>query len=282
MGLTTLEGMRPRSAEGQAGTRSWIDAPLDGSSLPLGPVEVVSHSTSSVGLAQIELTVDGMPATVEQVAVGQGILLTARQTWEPTAAGNYTLMVRAREPSGGWGDHAKVVVTVGGAPTPTRTPRLLLTPTSTPRARAAAGASPTATLGAAATAEPTGTLEATTTAEPTGTPESTPAEQSVRTPVPTDPPPTRDVPTQPSDPTAPPTAVHREPEVSTVPPTDTAKPLPTDTPVPTPTSTPVPPTAVPTATRVPTATLPRIIVPPKVPQVTLPTPTPTLRTKDLR
>lgn len=124
-------------AAAAAGTRSWIDAPLNGSNLPLAAVEVVSHSTNPGGISKVELSVDGaIVGTAANSDMGQ-TLLVARMEWKPSAPGNYTIMVRAQDSSGNWGSHAKSVVTIAGIAqtiTPTVTPKTTVTstPTATP------------------------------------------------------------------------------------------------------------------------------------------------------
>src|SRR3990172_5187562 len=53
---------------GGAGPRTWIDAPLDGKTLPLGPVVVRSHAASEEGTAQAALLVNGAQVRVDQAA----------------------------------------------------------------------------------------------------------------------------------------------------------------------------------------------------------------------
>ena len=113
--------------------RSWIDAPLAGSSLSLGEVEVVSHSASTAGVAQVELSVDGDVVATDPVSEAGATLSTQRQSWKPSGPGNYTLAVRAKGGKGSWGEPSRVVITIGGEPTSTPTPIAVATQPLPPR-----------------------------------------------------------------------------------------------------------------------------------------------------
>ncbi len=142
------------------GLKAWIDAPLDGSTIPLAPYEVVSHGTDPGGISQVELSINGGVFKTDS-APGH-TLVTMRQMWTPPGPGNYTLMVRAQA-GGGWSDYAKAVVTVAGATaTPTPSPARSASPTATPSRPASATATGTPT----ATASPLPPAGITFTADP--------------------------------------------------------------------------------------------------------------------
>ncbi len=102
----------------QSKPQSWIDEPLDGSALPLAPVDVISHSSDSAHIVLIELAVNGVVMRSNPNTASAQTLVTMHQAWEPNAPGNYTLQVRAQNSSGAWGEYASAVVTIGGAGTP--------------------------------------------------------------------------------------------------------------------------------------------------------------------
>ena len=159
--------------------RSWIDAPLPGSTVPLGPVEVVSHSSHPEGIAQVELSVNGtVVASQASPDPGQS-LVTTQQRWQPGGPGRYVLRVRARDGAGTWGASAQAEVTVKGedptataTPLPTATPAPTPAPTATPLPTAIAPRAATATA-APPTAQPAAT--AVSAPQPTPAPVSKPA-----------------------------------------------------------------------------------------------------------
>jgi hypothetical protein len=113
--------------------KAWIDAPLDGSALPLAPYNVVSHATSPYGIASFELSVNGQVYRLDDLpADQQGMNLAfIYQEWLPPAPGLYHLSVRAVDLNGDFGFPDDVNVEVEGMvegkddvpmPTPTDTP----------------------------------------------------------------------------------------------------------------------------------------------------------------
>ncbi len=119
-------------------TQSWIDAPLNNSTLPLAPVKVISHSSDPASITQVELSVNGAVIRTDSNQDTSQTLVTMSQDWTPSAPGTYTLQVRAQNTAGHWSDYAVVNVTVEGQPTDTQTPVVsptrvvTLTPSLTP------------------------------------------------------------------------------------------------------------------------------------------------------
>ncbi len=112
---------------------SWIDAPLDGSALPLAPVQVISHSTDLFSIVQVELSVNGQVIQTQPNTNPTQNLVLVTETWSPSAPGNYTLRVRAMNSNSVWGEIAQAVVTIGlQTPTPTATRTATATPTASP------------------------------------------------------------------------------------------------------------------------------------------------------
>ena len=107
----------PPPASIQGGPRAWIDAPLDGSRLPLAPVEIVSHTNDPQSIVQVELNVNGDVVRSDPNPDTSRALVAMRQIWSPTAPGNYTILVRAQSTGGVWGEYARAVVTIGEAST---------------------------------------------------------------------------------------------------------------------------------------------------------------------
>ncbi len=145
----------------------WIDAPLDGSNLPLAPYPVVAHANSQERVARFAMSInDGAEtecASDAAGASGEGTIsacllshvnppgdpvpISLHATWTPPAPGRYVLRVRAQNLRGIWGAYAEADVSVGEeTPTPSATP--------------AATETPTATAGPTATSTPTATPQA--------------------------------------------------------------------------------------------------------------------------
>ncbi len=146
------------SAATQGSPLSWIDAPLDGSILPLAPYSVVAHANSPDGIARFAFNVNDGPAvecggnTPSASAdgaisecllshvnpLGNPVPISLHATWSPPAPGRFVLRIRAQNTQGIWGAYAEANVTVGGeTPTSNPTPAASASPSAT--------ASPTAT-----------------------------------------------------------------------------------------------------------------------------------------
>jgi hypothetical protein len=98
---------------GGAGPQTWIDAPLDGMTLPLGPVLVRSHAASQGGTAQVALTVNGAEVRVDQAADGSAALVEFVQNWTPSVPGDYLLQVISSDQAGNLGRSNIVHVHIG-------------------------------------------------------------------------------------------------------------------------------------------------------------------------
>jgi hypothetical protein len=133
-----------------SGPAAWIDAPLDGSSLPLAAYQLVSHASDTSGITSFELSVDGQVLHTDAVAADQAgsAIAHVSQSWQPEKPGVYLLSVRAANQSGVFGPAAYARVTIG------RVPEM-------------AAASPTPIAVAVLTATPTFENTATITATPT-------------------------------------------------------------------------------------------------------------------
>jgi hypothetical protein len=112
-----------KTAAGGPGSRTWIDAPRDGSTLPLGPVIVMSHTTSNGSPIEAALLVNGASVRTDNLTGEDGDLLSLSQVWEPQANGNYTLQVITDDGSGTQGQSNFVRIEIG---------EILDTPTAVP------------------------------------------------------------------------------------------------------------------------------------------------------
>ena len=116
------------------GPQAWIDAPLDGMTIPLASYEVVAHASSSNGVASFEFSVNGIvenPTIVNPGQVGQ-MLAYFMYEWTPPAPGTYLLSVRGFDSNGEPGPSAEARVVVEGE-VPAEEPEEEPTPTPTPR-----------------------------------------------------------------------------------------------------------------------------------------------------
>ena len=109
---------------GGAGPNTWIDAPLDGTTVPIAPLVVRSHAASEGGTAQAALLVDGAQVRVDQAVDGAGKLIEFAQAWTPPGPGQYLLQVISIDHAGNEGRSNTVRVIVAGevAAPPTDTP----------------------------------------------------------------------------------------------------------------------------------------------------------------
>lgn len=119
-------------------TQAWIDAPLDGSNLPLAPYEIIFHAGAAGDPAAVELAINGQPVTLDSTVLAQP-LVTVRYPWDPQAPGRYIITARTQDVAGRWSALDTHVVTIGGttvtvAPiiTVTISPTITLTPSPTP------------------------------------------------------------------------------------------------------------------------------------------------------
>ncbi len=143
-------GAPPGQSEG--GNQAWFDAPLNGTSIPLAPYEVVFHAFAESGVTQAELEANGILLATLPNPAGGAKLATFKYAWRPAAAGNYILRARAQSADGDWGGYATTTITFDDftiTPTFTYTPTITLTPTKT--------VSPTITHTPTKTATPTRT-----------------------------------------------------------------------------------------------------------------------------
>lgn len=136
--LSACGSIVPATEAPQVGSvRTWIDAPLDGSTIPLAPYEVVMHAYDASGVSELELSANGGLLAALPNPDAEMHLATLRYVWSPPAPGNYTLSARAKSGNGLAGSEARALVTVLGEPaTPpasfTPTPVVSFTPTLIP------------------------------------------------------------------------------------------------------------------------------------------------------
>ena len=134
-----------QATDGKA--RAWIDAPLDGTKLPLAPYLIVFHASDPLGVTQMEVSInDQVLATIANPDKAQALVYLT-QAWQPQQAGSYVIRVRAQNAAGNWSEPDSVTVVIEeSTPTPTSTRTLTVTPSPT--------MTPTATMTATQTIGP--------------------------------------------------------------------------------------------------------------------------------
>ncbi|MCJ7512224.1 MAG: hypothetical protein MUO23_04570 [Anaerolineales bacterium] len=142
--FTSASDASPQAAP-QGELLAWVDAPLDGSRLPVRiPYPVVCHGADPGGVSAVEFRVNGSAEGEYPAADGTPLLLTASFNWLPVAPGRAVLECRARNASGIWSEPAEAVVIIeDGTPTFTPSPVLTLTATVTPTPTATVTLTPT-------------------------------------------------------------------------------------------------------------------------------------------
>jgi len=116
-----------------------IASPVSGQRVQQGqPVEVLLAATDALGVARVELGVDGvLLSTINNPSPAAGIPFSIRQTWTATTPGSHSLMVVAYNSAGVASSPAVVDITVvGTSSTPPQPP---------PTTSASGGQMPTAT-----------------------------------------------------------------------------------------------------------------------------------------
>jgi hypothetical protein len=125
-----------------------IDSPANGTTFPMGSVNIAYHASSSDGVAAIELSIDGSVVSSMASPGSNQQVMALQYTWQPTTSGSHTIRVRAQNTKNAWSDYAAATVTIESAqaaeptkePTkePTQAPQATLEPTNAPEATATA------------------------------------------------------------------------------------------------------------------------------------------------
>jgi hypothetical protein len=91
-----------------------LQAPLDGSLLALGPIDIAAEADSPSGVQSIEFSIDETVVESASNAVRSTSLVRAAR-WTPTEPGAHAIRVRARDFSGTWSEPVEAQVVVLGA-----------------------------------------------------------------------------------------------------------------------------------------------------------------------
>jgi hypothetical protein len=93
--------------------KTWIDKPLDGSTLPLEPIFIMAHASDADGVADIEFHVNGQFINSAGPAEGAGARLGHVETvFNPPGFGTYRIEVHAVDSLGnaGFPAHVEVII----------------------------------------------------------------------------------------------------------------------------------------------------------------------------
>jgi hypothetical protein len=99
--------------------QTWLDKPLNNSSILNEPYNLVFHAASTNGISEFEVSVDGVVETnVAPQTTGPGgggtTLFQAEHMWTPPGLGSYLISVRSMNGAGDYGPSAQAYVTVVG------------------------------------------------------------------------------------------------------------------------------------------------------------------------
>lgn len=138
-----LENPYPPPVSPPGSLQTWVDAPLEGTTLTL-PVAytLVCHGSDPSGVQALEFRINEQVLAEVPNPDSSLTLFYASHPWEPVEPGTYTVRCRAENTSGEWSEFASARVMVVEtldeiSPTPslipalTETPTVTLTPTST-------------------------------------------------------------------------------------------------------------------------------------------------------
>ncbi len=98
--------------------QTWIDAPLNGSTLLMTPYTIVFHAAGHLGIKTFEVKINGVVIdTVAPTSTGSGgsnygTIFHSESTWTPAAPGTYLISIRSKSSSGPFGSPAQAQVTV--------------------------------------------------------------------------------------------------------------------------------------------------------------------------
>lgn len=121
---------QPQSLPVEAG----IDSPSNGTVLQMAPVEIAYHATSTEGVSNVELSIDGgVVSSIASPDASQKVV-ALKYTWNPTTTGSHNISVRAQNKAGAWSDFSIVNLTVEGGQQQQPPPQQQAQQTNTPEA----------------------------------------------------------------------------------------------------------------------------------------------------
>jgi hypothetical protein len=97
---------------GGAPVEAGVDSPGNNATVPMGPVEIAYHASSTDGISLVELSIDGAVVASIPAPTANEKVMALKYAWTPAAAGSHTIRVRAQSNGGDWSEYYGVMVTV--------------------------------------------------------------------------------------------------------------------------------------------------------------------------
>lgn len=112
-GITiSLGGSEQASNQQTYPLQAFIDTPVSGSTLAMGPIDIGYHATAQDGVAAVELSVDGAVVSNLVTPDSKQPLVALKYTWQPAVSGTHVLRVRAQSAKGTWSNYAEAMVNI--------------------------------------------------------------------------------------------------------------------------------------------------------------------------
>lgn len=108
------DSSQPQGGPVEAG----IDSPGNGATLPMGPIEIAYHATSTEGVSSIELSINGEVVSSVPSPDSNQKVVALKYTWQPSVSGSHTIRVRALNSTGAWSDFSAATVNIEGGQQP--------------------------------------------------------------------------------------------------------------------------------------------------------------------
>jgi hypothetical protein len=89
-----------------------VDAPANGTTLPMAPVNIAYHASCTDGISAVELSINGEVVNSFATPGSDQQVVALQYNWQPAVSGSHTIRVRAQSTSGAWSDYAAATVTI--------------------------------------------------------------------------------------------------------------------------------------------------------------------------
>jgi len=99
-----IGGEGSKSSSGQIDVG--VDSPSNGATLPLRPVDISYHATSTEGLSAVELSINGGVVNTFANPDSTQKVIALSYSWQPSTGGRHTIRVRAMDSKGVWSDYS--------------------------------------------------------------------------------------------------------------------------------------------------------------------------------